>query len=116
MSQHSYPELQYQIALTMAPAIGPVNASKLIDEAGSASKVFRMNRASLEKIEGIGPFLSQSIRSHRLVDQAEKELKFIERHDIRALYFKDDDYPPRLKECVDAPILLYTKGSKGLHA
>jgi len=116
MLYHSYPELQYQIALTMAPAIGPVNASKLIDEAGSASEVFRMNRASLEKIEGIGPFLSQSIRSPRLMDQAEKELEFIERHNIRALFFKDDDYPTRLKECVDAPILLYTKGSKGLNA
>lgn len=115
MSRHSYPELQYQIALTMAPAIGPVNARKLIGEAGSASGVFNMSRASLEKIEGIGPFLSQSIRSPMLLEQAENELKFLERHDIRALYFKDPDYPARLKECEDAPILLYSKGSEGLN-
>lgn len=116
MSQHSSPELQYQIALTMAPAIGPVNARKLIDKAGSASGVFRMNRASLEKIEGIGPFLSQSIRSPGLMEKAEKELEFIERHKIKALYFGETAFPARLKECEDAPILLYTKGSKGLHA
>ncbi len=115
MSQYSNPELHYQIALTMAPAIGPVNARKLIKEAGSASRVFRMSRASLEKIEGIGPFLSQSIRSPRLMEQAEKELEFLERHKIRALYFKDPDYPTRLNECEDAPILLYSKGSEGLN-
>jgi DNA processing protein len=115
MSLPSYPELQYQIALTMAPAIGPVNARKLIDKAGSASEVFRMNRASMEKIEGIGPFLSQSIRLPMLMSKAENELKFIEQHNIKALFFKDIDYPARLKECQDAPILLYAKGSEELN-
>jgi len=115
MSLPSYSELQYQIALTMAPAIGPVNARKLIDKAGSASEVFRMTRASLEKIEGIGPFLSQSIRVPMLMSKAEKELKFIEKHKIKALFFKEADYPARLNECEDAPILLYAKGSKGLN-
>lgn len=115
MSRSIHPELLYQVALTMAPAIGPVNARKLIDEAGSARRVFHMQRASLEKIEGIGTVLSQSIRSPMLLEKAGKELEFLERHKIRALYFRDSDYPARLKECQDAPILLYSKGSEGLN-
>ena len=115
MSFSNYPELEFQVALTMAPAIGPVNARKLIDEAGSASRVFLMNRTSLEKIAGIGPVLSQSIKSPRLLEKARKELEFLERHNIRALYFRDSDYPARLKECQDAPILLYSKGNEGLN-
>jgi DNA processing protein len=116
MSQHSYPELQYQIALTMAPDIGPLTARKLISKAGSARKVFMMNRASLERIEGIGPHLSKSLGSSALLDQAEKEMAFLERHLISAFCFKDETYPARLRECGDAPLLLYTKGSKGLNA
>lgn len=115
MSHSAHPELLYQVALTMAPAIGPVHARKLIDEAGSARKVFHMNRTSLEKIDGIGPVLSQSIRSPMLMEKARKELEFLEKHKIRALYFRDSDYPARLKECLDAPILLYSKGNQGLN-
>ena len=116
MSQSSLTELQYQIALTMAPAIGPVTARKLIAEAGSARAVFHLKKASLQKIQSIGPRLSESISSSTLLEKAEKELEFLERHRISALYFKDAEYPARLKECEDAPILLYARGSKGLNA
>jgi DNA processing protein len=116
MSGSSHAELPYQIALAMAPAIGPITARKLISKAGSAREVFRMSRASLETIPSIGPLLSQSIKESALLKQAEQEVEFLEKHQISALYFEDEQYPARLKECEDAPILLYTKGNKGLHA
>ena len=114
MSHASHPELQYQIALTMAPAIGPVTARKLIQKTGSARAVFRQKKDVLKKIEGIGPVVSGSISSGSLLHKAEKEMEFLERHHISALYFKDTEYPARLKECEDAPILLYARGKKGL--
>ncbi len=115
MSQSSLTELQYRIALTMAPSVGPITARKLIKKAGSAREVFRMGRVSLEKIPSIGPFLSQSIQKSALLERAEKEILFLEKHRISALYFEDEEYPARLKECVDAPILLFARGEKGLH-
>jgi len=116
MSQASHPELLYRIALTMAPAIGPITADKLIEKAGSASAVFRQKKVVLEKIKGIGPAVSGSISSASLLHQAEKELEFIDRHHIKAFYYKDAEYPLRLKECEDAPILLYGRGSIGLNS
>jgi DNA processing protein len=115
MSHTSHPELLYRIALTMAPAIGPVTARRLISKAGSAREVFRLNRASLEKIDRIGPHLSQSIHKSALLEKADREMEFLERHHISALYFEDAEYPVRLKECEDAPILLYSRGSEGLN-
>jgi DNA processing protein len=114
MSQNPQPELLYQIALTLAPAIGPITARKLISYAGSAREVFQMSSSSLEQISGIGPQLSQSIRLSTVMEQAEKELEFLEQHHISALYYKEADYPERLRECEDAPILLYVRGNKGL--
>jgi len=115
MPQSSHPDLLYQIALTMAPNIGPLTARKLIDRAGSAREVFRMNSSSLEKIERIGPGLARSIKKSGLLERAALEMEFLERHHISALYFEDTAYPARLKECADAPILLYCRGKAGLH-
>ncbi len=42
---------------------------------------------------------------------AQKELDFIEKHHIVPYYYKDDNYPYRLAQCADAPLLLYAKGN-----
>lgn len=115
MSYSPHPELHYQIALTMAPAIGPITARNLIKKAGSAREVFRMSRASMLKIDRIGPNLSKSINASVLLKQAEKEMEFLGKHHISAFYFNDPQYPSRLRECEDAPILLYSRGSEELN-
>ena len=43
---------------------------------------------------------------------AEKECEFILKNNITPLFFTDADYPFRLKECLDAPALLYAKGNQ----
>jgi DNA processing protein len=50
------------------------------------------------------------------VDHAQKELEFIDKHNIGLYFYKDDNYPYRLASCVDAPILLYSKGNVNLNA
>ncbi len=103
-------ELKYMIALSMAPAIGPVTARKLIKEIGSAEEVFLQKRKALEKIEGIGPFLSRCINEPSLIGKAERELEFIEKHHISVLHYKNPVFPKLLNECQDGPILLYSIG------
>ena len=115
MSLPSHPDMLYRIALTMVPAIGPVTARKLIEKIGSAREIFKEKRETLQKIQGIGPRMSQSFNISELLLQAEKELEFLRKHRISALYYKDHGYPERLKECADGPILLYARGSEGLN-
>ena len=99
----------------MVPAIGPVTARKLIEKIGSARGIFTEKRESLQKIQGIGPRMSQSFNTSHLLLQAEKEMEFMKKHRISALYYKDTGYPERLKECNDGPILLYVRGNDGLN-
>ena len=42
---------------------------------------------------------------------AERELAFVEKHGIGLYYYKDANYPYRLAQCVDAPLLMYAKGN-----
>lgn len=49
--------------------------------------------------------------SREAIQHAQKELEFIEKHNIELYYYKDTNYPYRLAQCVDAPLLLYGKGN-----
>ena len=45
------------------------------------------------------------------LNRAEKEAEFVERHEIQCWSPTDEDYPHRLKECPDAPLILFAKGN-----
>ena len=49
--------------------------------------------------------------SREATEHARKELDFIEKHGIQLYYYKDSNYPYRLSQCTDAPLLLYAKGN-----
>lgn len=114
MTQEEESELLHRIALTMVPAIGPVTARKLIEHMGSARRIFK-ERDRLQNLQGIGPRMMKAFTCPGLLLQAEKEMEFIQKHHISALYYGDPDYPARLKECSDGPILLYARGKQGLN-
>lgn len=109
------PDLIYQIALTLIPQTGPVCARQLIDYFGEARKVFQASPERLRHIEGLGEVRIHAIRSFRNMQRAEAELKFIENNHITPLFIRHPDYPKRLLNCADAPLLLYKKGDAVLN-
>ena len=106
--------LIYKIAIDLIPGIGGVLAKKIIESAGSPAEVFRSSKALLQKIPGIGKTLGENITSPGILAEAEKEIEFISKYKIKALYYLDDDYPERLKECPDSPVVLFIKGDSDL--
>lgn len=101
----------YAIGLTIIPGIGQITAKKLISYCGSVQAVFKEKNTNLRRIPGIGDVLANSISKQNVLHQAEKELAFIERYQIQTLYFQEDKYPNRLKQCIDAPVVLFVKGN-----
>ena len=103
-------DLLYVLALQRVKGIGDINAKKLISHCGTAKKVFTEKRQTLEKINGIGSFTLKNLFNSTNLIEAEKELKYIQKNKIETLYFKDKNYPKRLKHCVDGPILFFKEG------
>jgi DNA processing protein len=104
-------ELFYQIALTLVPGIGPRLAKHIISHCFKAKAIFNEKIKNLIQIEGISYNLAKRINGFKNFIQAEKEVKFIQKHSISTRFYQDEDYPFRLKFCNDAPILLFGKGN-----
>ncbi len=109
-------DLKYQIGISLIPGIGNILAKKLIAYAGSIEGVFREKKRNLMKIPGIGEYLAGRIVSQDVLPRAEKEIGFIERYKIRTFFYLDENYPNRLKQCEDAPVVLFMKGEADLDA
>ncbi len=110
-------ELVYQIGLTLLDGVGDVNAKSLLAYCGSAKQVFRQKPEQLKRIPGIGPTYSKYINGgSKVLKRAEKEVEFIEKYQIKPLFFTDEHYPSRLKFCSDSPVMLYYKGCADLNS
>lgn len=109
-------ELIYQIGLTMINGVGDILARQLLQTFGDAEAVFTEKRQALEKIPGIGSTIASAIKSPEVLLLAEKELAFVEKNQIACYFLTDENYPRRLRECPDAPVLFYFKGNARLNA
>lgn len=107
-------ELLNLLMLQNLSGIGQINAKKLLEHFGSATNLFQATSKQLSEIDGIGKKRLQTLKDNSYLEQAEKELEFIQKNHIDVLYYKDEDYPTRLKQCIDSPILLFSRGNINL--
>lgn len=107
--------LKFKIGVTLIKGIGGNLAKNLIAYLGSEEAIFRESQQNLAKIPGIGSVLSHEISNQNVLNRAEEEIDFILKNNIQVHYFRDREYPYRLKECADAPIMLYSKGNCNLN-
>jgi len=102
--------LLHQIALTLLDGVGAINAKKLVAYCGSVSNIFSATRHDLLKIPGISNTLANRIVGADVIDKAKKEMEFMNNEGVKSLFYLDDRYPIKLKNCPDSPVLLYYKG------
>lgn len=107
--------LLYKIALSITPGIGGILSRNMVAYVGSVEGIFAEPVKSLQKIPGIGEINAKRIKDREILVKAEKELKFIEKNEIDVQFYTDKNFPRRLKTCVDAPIIIYSKGSLDLN-
>lgn len=108
-------DLLFQIALTLIPNIGDVHAKTLVNNFGSAEEIFKAKKKQLEVIEGIGAIRAAAIKHFNDFTIAEEEIVFLEKYKITPLFIGDKNYPQRLLNCYDSPIMLYFKGNADLN-
>ncbi len=112
----SEPSIVQKIALGMIPGVGDITIRKLVSYTGSVEAVFQESYRSLTRIPGIGNNMAQAIANRSYLDHASKEADYVMKHDIRVLFYLDEDYPYRLRQCEDSPVTFYYRGKADLNS
>jgi DNA processing protein len=109
-------EIFYTMALTRISNFNFQQALELYRTVGSAQLIYEHRNDIGDIIKDGSPRLKEALKVwDEPMKRAEFELKFMQEHQIRAITLNDDDYPQRLRECADAPIILYYKGNADLN-
>lgn len=108
-------ELVYACALNEIFSYNCAKALDLISLFPSLEDIFRLAKGELDDILGKESYYTDKILSEETLRKCEEEIEWAAKHGIRILYYSDREYPKRLKECRDAPLVLYTKGNTDLN-
>ncbi len=108
-------EIRFQIALLEFEHVGHTVARKLIETFGSAEEVFKASKKELSATGMIGQHISKGIKDASLLSLADAQLKYAEQNGTEILSFYDSAFPNRLKNCGDAPLILFQKGTTNLN-
>ncbi|UEG52337.1 DNA-processing protein DprA [Mucilaginibacter daejeonensis] len=107
--------LKHQLALTFIKGIGPTLSRSLLAYFGHPEKIFEVPAARFAKVPGIGSRIIEQLNLPQALERAEAEEAYVKKHGIDVIFYTDERYPKRLKNCNDAPILLYSKGNADLN-
>ena len=99
------------IALTMVRGLGVKGIVHLLECFGSAAEVFAQSAESLAVGAELRDDIVRNILSRSSFAEAERELQYCRRNDIRPVASTDHEYPQIMRETDDYPHVIYVRGS-----
>lgn len=108
-------ELTYRVAFASLRSLTPALATSILDRAGSEKNFFAFSESQLSAMMGFTNRLFKSSTRSEALEAASAEVRFISENSLSAFYFRDPEYPQRLLECDDAPLMLYGLGDCDLN-
>lgn len=109
-------ETLYAIALTRISYFNTATCLQLYRKLGSATAIMENRDNIKDVISDASPRLINALSDvSEALHRAEAELEFDNAHAIRPLTMVCDDYPERMRNCDDAPIVLFYRGNADLN-
>ena len=109
-------ETLYAIALTRISYFNIATCLQLYRKLGSATAIMENRNNIKDVISDASPRLVHALSDiSEALHRAEAELEFDNAHAIHPLTMACDDYPERLRDCDDAPIVLFYRGNADLN-
>lgn len=106
----------YRMAFSRIKGMTIRSAQTILERLGTEENMFTLPLREVGRVTGLSERIFTDAMRQQLLDDARREAEFVKMHNIRILYFTDEDYPQRLLECEDAPLLLYMSGEANLNA
>jgi DNA processing protein len=97
------------LALALTPGLGPTRVRKLIEHFGNPENVFRASLTELEAT-GMQSVSAQSLATGKSLELAQQQWAKAIEVGAKIITLGDPEYPLRLKEIYDPPVVLFVRG------
>ncbi|NCA21004.1 MAG: DNA-protecting protein DprA [Crocinitomicaceae bacterium] len=105
----------YKIAASKLHGIGPVRTQQILSKIGDVEELFSNSLKSIWLQSGFSQSILKSLNRDEALKLADTQLNFNIKNNVSTHFFLDGNYPRRLKQCNDSPIVVYSKGKMDLN-
>ncbi len=90
--------------------VGPITSRKLMDAFGSAVSIFFASERQIAAVSHLSSANVEKIKQWEKYVKLDKVWSIIKEQNIKLVTYKDETYPPLLREIYDHPLLFYLRG------
>jgi DNA processing protein len=108
--------LQQQIALTLLNGTGRKRIRQILAHTESVETFFKEPLLNLLQIPGINARMLTRLNREQALKDAEAYVSYFEKETFRTHFFQSADFPTRLNNCEDGPLLLFSQGEMEFNA
>ena len=106
----------YRMAFASLRSMGVELAERMLEVIPDEKTFFDMDERELQQLTNSHNKMLETGYRRQQLERAQRELEFVLSKNIKVTYFKDEDFPKRLRQAPDAPLLLYCLGECNLNA
>ena len=111
----NYDLLHYQIGITLLKGVGPIKALTLLEKSNSLMDLFHASPSELSHSTGFKKSFFERMDREKILQKTETIVENIHKYSLNTLFYNDPLFPRRLRNCPDAPMLLYQFGKLSLN-
>lgn len=109
-------ELTYACALNRVLCGKGRAGVRIAEQFDYPSQIFNCSESKMREVFGNNEKYISALNNKKMLQECAAEVEWNLANGITMTYYNDSTYPKRLKECPDAPILLFSKGKEILQS
>ncbi len=101
---------KYWIWLSLIRGIGNKKKQMLLERYETPERIYNLNSKEVTNIKELAKEAINNILDKNIRNKIENHIEYMQKNNIELITIKDKEYPAKLKNIYDPPIVLYIKG------
>jgi len=105
---------KYWVWISRIKGLNFNNLQKILEICKSIENIWNMDKVELNKIKGLNKELTEGILNLEYRKNLQNYIYYMKKNNIKMLNIFDENYPQKLKNIYDPPLVLYVKGNENI--
>lgn len=111
----NYTYLHYQIGMTLLTQVGPIKAREILRHFQTAETFFHSTAKEIQSKCNFSASFIRNLNRKKALEKSHEVLEHALKNNIHIIFDQSPEYPRRLKQCIDAPLLMYCQGNVSMN-